>query len=90
MGISVTCVAHRAMAGEWYKQTYAYSVFSVGMCGYIGRFFWDLGDGLDHKLLGTFMAVMGMFQVLLNIGLIGDMWDKKNNRRPEWMRPSGN
>eukprot|EP00581_Thalassiosira_minuscula_P002010 CAMPEP_0183736712 /NCGR_PEP_ID=MMETSP0737-20130205/50049_1 /TAXON_ID=385413 /ORGANISM="Thalassiosira miniscula, Strain CCMP1093" /LENGTH=77 /DNA_ID=CAMNT_0025970789 /DNA_START=140 /DNA_END=373 /DNA_ORIENTATION=- len=75
------------MRGEWWKQTYAYKVFSAGMSAYVARVFWrfsarhaevdDPHHAMGCQFIGFVMAMMAIFQGCINIGLIGDMWDKK-------------
>eukprot|EP00584_Thalassiosira_punctigera_P007710 CAMPEP_0172531816 /NCGR_PEP_ID=MMETSP1067-20121228/5070_1 /TAXON_ID=265564 ORGANISM="Thalassiosira punctigera, Strain Tpunct2005C2" /NCGR_SAMPLE_ID=MMETSP1067 /ASSEMBLY_ACC=CAM_ASM_000444 /LENGTH=78 /DNA_ID=CAMNT_0013316245 /DNA_START=165 /DNA_END=401 /DNA_ORIENTATION=+ len=75
------------MGGEWYKKTYAYAVFSAGMSAYIARFMWnhaarldqsrDFRDVIGCRVVGAIMALMAILQGCINIGLIGDMWDKR-------------
>ena len=77
------------MRGELYKKTYAYKVFSAGMSAYIAKLMWnhrtifdpntEFGHVIGCQVVGFIMLVAAILQVCVNIGLVGDMWDKKRN-----------
>jgi len=77
------------MRGAWYKETYAYKVFAAGMNAYISKLVWGFSRKypeeeyfsiMSCRACSCVMGSMAILQVAINVGLIGDMWDKKRKR----------
>ena len=73
-----------------YKESYPYKLFATGMHAYIAKLMWrysykfeqagEHGHSRGCVLCAIFMGAMAVLSACINIGLVGDMWDKKKRR----------
>lgn len=71
-----------------FKQTYPYKIIASGMHAYISKFLWahsrrlnpqtEYGHIYMCRFVACLMATFGIVQCAINIGLIGDVWEKGN------------
>ena len=81
----------RHSRNNWPKDTYPYKVFQAAMSAWLSKYCWEesykmVRRGKDHeamlaKFCAVLLAIVGIVQVCINIGLIGDMWDKNKRKR---------
>ena len=79
---------HTMSLPRFIKDTYAYKLLSAIMYAFISNHFWttSLQDNtntrqeIQFKIAAVIMGLCCLFQILMNIGLIGDQCDKNKSR----------
>ena len=71
---------------RWLKDSYPYKVVAAGMDAYLSEFFWLHSNKHPDQMFMTrvcsvMMGMCSLFQFLVNIGLVGDMWSKHKRKR---------
>ena len=76
---------------KWIKDTYIYKIFRAGMSAFLAKYFWDdsqrynpetqYKEILMRQCFAVVMFIMGLCQLCINVGLIGDSRDSKKKKK---------
>ena len=77
---------------QWLKETYVYKLFQTFMCFYLSKLAWTESlkysgsAALTRQYCAVFMGVLGVLQMSINIGLIGDAEGDAKREKKQRMR----